>query len=178
MQEYPSSRGKGHRKGERQMLYNLIEEDEVLEDVIGGLFGPDLGQSKLRKTPHKGIAVATNRRVLMVDKGLFGSTEVAEIGYENIEAITHSTGMIAGGLRITGRGTASFRIEMVVPKEAAKLFADCVRGKMREWEASKKDASTIVATGPGISLGDEIEKLANLMERGFLTKGEFETKKK
>jgi hypothetical protein len=36
--------GNGHMKGEHRMLYNLIEEGETLENIIGGTFGPDLGQ--------------------------------------------------------------------------------------------------------------------------------------
>ena len=42
--------GKGHMKGEHRMLYNLIEEGETLENIIGGAFGPDLGQAKGNKT--------------------------------------------------------------------------------------------------------------------------------
>ena len=91
----------------------------------------------------------------MIDKGLFGSTEVAEIIYENIEAITHSTGIMAGGLRITGLGSASFRIEMVIPKTAAKLFADCVRDQMRQQQGSANEAVNI-ATETVASPGDEL----------------------
>ena len=115
--------------GERKMLYELIDEDEGLVDIIKGTFGPDLSQFQVGKTPHGGIIVATERRVVMVDKGMF-STEVAEMLYVNIEAITHSTGMFSGRLRITGKGGIAFRIENVMPKSEVKGFADCVRGGM------------------------------------------------
>ena len=157
-------------------FYTLIEDAETLENIIGGVFGRDLGQAKPHKLPHRGIAVATNKRVLMVDKGMFGSTEVAEIAYENIEAITYSTGVMAGGLRITGRGTASFRIETIFPKAAAKLFADCVRLQMSQQRGSNNKAISI-ATEPVTSSVDEIEKCASLLERGFLTQDEFDAKK-
>ena len=63
------------------MLSTLLEEDERIECLIGCQFGPDLGQSKLDSSKHSGVGVATDRRVMLVDKGLFGSTEVAEMGF-------------------------------------------------------------------------------------------------
>ena len=113
------------------MLYDLIDEEKELIYIVSGHFGPDLSQAQLRlgSTLHSGIIVATDRRVIMVDKGIL-STEVAEMPYSSVEAITHSTGIFAGGLRITGRGGLAFRIENVRPKTEAKVFADCVRDEV------------------------------------------------
>ena len=115
--------------GERRMLYDLLGADERMERLIGGFFGPDLGQAKAGDTLHRGIALATDTRVLLVDKGIF-STEVAEMPYRNIEAITYSSGAFAAGLRITGRGAMSFRIENVFEKETVKPFIDYVRSQI------------------------------------------------
>ena len=168
--------GKSEYKGEHEMLYSLIQPGEDLECIIGGLFGPDLGQAKPDKSLHRGIIVATDRRVLMVDKGWFGSTEVAEMPYHVIEAITHSTGMFAAGLRITGRGTMHFRIERVFPKNAATRFADCVRPHLVEQAGLPRNDSP--ATPSISSPASEVEALANLLDRGILTQEEFDAKKK
>ncbi len=109
-------------KGEWAMLYNLIEDRENLECLVGGEFGPDLGQAKPFKSMHSGIGVATNKRIMLVDKSFLGSSEVAELPYQSIEAITYGTGMILAGIRITGRGTMSFRLEMVEKIKSSHLW--------------------------------------------------------
>ena len=152
------------------MLHGLIEPGETLGCLIGGQFGPDLGQAKPGTSLHSGIIAATDRRILMVDKGLFGSTEVAEMPYESIEAITYSTGMMLAGMRITGRGVASFRLEMI-DKRAVKPFVDFVRGHLQATHSA-----TPLQTP--VSSADEIAKLAGLMERGLLTREEFDAKKR
>ena len=168
--------GKNQNKGEHGMLYTLIEDGEELECIVGGRFGPDLGQARIGESMHSGIIVATNQRVLMVDKGMFGSTEVAEIAYRNIEAMTYSTGMFAAGLRITGRGTMHFRIESIVPKEAATRFADCVRSHLEERSDQQEQSGAVAPVVD--SAARELETLANLMDRGVLSREEFDAKKK
>ena len=170
--------GKNDHKGEHAMLYGIIQPDEDLECIIGGSFGPDLGQAKVGDSFHRGIIVATDRRVLMVDKGLFGSTEVAEMPYHSIEAITRSTGMFAAGLRITGRGTMHFRIEKINPKEAAARFADCVQDHLTGTGQAGPDRQGGAVTPVVTSAASEVEALANLLDRGILTQEEFDAKKK
>ena len=167
----PSPWGLGMNSGERKMLYTLLDQDETLERLVGGDFGPDLGQAKPGKTFHHGIGAATDRRVIFVDKGVLGSTEVAELPYASIEAITHSKGMFRGGIRITGKGALSLRIENVAHEDVLP-FVNCVREHL---QALKSGAATGDAQA---SEADEIEKLAALMEKGYLTKEEFEAKKK
>ncbi len=159
--------------GEREMLHTLLEAGETIMALLGGHFGPDLGQAQPGKTLHKGIAVATDRRVLMVDKGLFGSTEVAEMRYQSIESITYSTGMLMAGMRITGRGTASFRIENV-QKPEVKPFVDYVRSQV----VTQQTPTVQVKESGAASVADELEKLAGLLERGYVTQDEFDAMKK
>ena len=155
------------------MLHTLLEAGENIMVLLGGSFGPDLGQAQPGRTLHMGIAVATDRRVLMVDKGVFGSTEVAEMHYQSIESITYSTGMLRAGLRITGRGTASFRIENV-EKPEVKPFVDYVRSQV----VAEQTRTVQVESSRSASAVDELEKLAGLLERGYLTQEEFDIKKK
>ena len=83
------------------MLYCLLEDDEHLEALVGGMFGPDMqatgGVTKIFKggagSLHKGVGVATDRRAIFLDKGIL-STEVAEMPYASIESISYSTGII------------------------------------------------------------------------------------
>ena len=153
--------------GERQMLYDIMDSDEAIARIVGGTFRQDT--DRLRR--HQGVAVATNKRVIFVDKGLLGSKEVMEMPYRSIEAITYSTGMLMGGIQITGRGIASFRIEDVQEKDTLQPFSDYVR--------SLSDGTQQVQQAAGApSSVDDLEKLAGLLERGFLTQEEFDAKKK
>ncbi len=92
--------------------------------------------------------------------------------YSNIEAIMYSTGLLAAGFRITGRGSMHFRIENVQPKDTVKPFADLVRSRLPSSQASPS------APASPASVADEIQKFADLLEQGYLTQDEFNTKKK
>lgn len=169
----PASWGNRH-SGEREMLHSIVDESETLEVLVGGTYRAEQDTNRLHR--HQGVAVATNKRVLFVDKGVLGSSEVSEMPYRSIEAITYSTGIMAAGIQITGRGIASFRIEDIIDKEAVKPFVDCVRGHLEAAHAPQA-AAPQPATAP-LSVADEIEKLASLKDRGILTQEEFDAKKR
>lgn len=162
----------GMHKGERGMLIDIVDDDEDVLALVGGTFRADT--NRIHK--HNGIAVATAKRILFLDKGVLGSKEVMEIGYRNIEAITYSTGMLMGGIQITGLGTAGFRIEDIRPKESNKPFADCVRqliDQVREQDLSPRQAETVGQ----LSSADELQKLVSLLQDGHITPEEFVTMK-
>ena len=150
----------GMHSGERKMLYSLLESDEHLECLCGGVF----------KTNY-GVVVATDRRVIFLDKGIV-STEVAELTYKSIESISYSGGMMWGSLKFGLVGATTLPIENVKPKEQAKVFADTVRKHLNAGQPVA--APTVVQTASAM---DELEKAAALYERGLLTPEEFAAKK-
>ena len=168
----PGAWGKNMHKGEREMLYNILDDDETLKSIIGGTFRADT--DRLHK--HSGVAAATTKRVIFLDKGILGSTEVQEISYRSIEAITYSTGLLMAGVQITGRGTASFRIEDIPQKDSVKPFVDCVRSYMDS--AAVPSSPALPQPQSAVSVADEIEKFGKLLESGILTQEEFDTKKR
>ena len=168
----PTGWGEGKFKGEREMLIAMVDDDEDVQAVLGGTFRADTG----RVSPHQGVVVATTKRVIFLDKGILGNTEVMEIGYRNIESITYSTGMMRGGIQITGRGAASYRIEDISPRESNRPFADCVRrliDETREQDLAPRQNVSV----PQTSSVDELQKLADLLQDGHLTAEEFATMK-
>ena len=156
------------------MLHDLLEVDEHLESLIGGSFGPDLqgmggvGTILRAGSIHKGVGVATDRRIIFLDQGIV-ATEVVEMPYTSIESISYSTGMAFGGLKISGRGTTSLRIEAVKPKSSAKAFADVVRSHLAPPARPSNDTRN--------SPIDDLSKLAVLLEKGLVTREEFDAKK-
>ena len=59
--------------GEREMLYDVLDGDENIRSLVGGTYRAQ-GSTGM----SRGVAIATDRRVVFVDKGVFGSTEVSE----------------------------------------------------------------------------------------------------
>ena len=170
----PSSWGSRMHSGERQMLYQLLGDGESIRSMIGGTYRAEQDTNRLHK--HNGIAVATDKRVIFLDKGILGSTEVSEIPYRNIEAITYSTGILMAGVQISGRGVSGFRIEDITDKKSVKPFVDCVRIHFEA--AYAQNVATVDRPVETASTADEIEKLASLLGRGILTQEEFDAKKK
>ena len=163
--------GKNVHSGERRMLYDILNADEYIERMVGGRFLKDT--DRLHK--HNGIAVATNKRVVFVDKGVFGSTEIMSIAYDSIESVTHSTGMFAAGVHVIGRGMSDYRIEDIFEKNSVQPFADCILAYL---EQTRQTITPPIASQKSTSTVDELERLANLVERGFLDRAEFEAKKR
>ena len=167
----PSHWGAGKYDGERKMLAEILGNDENIECLIGGSFGPHLGHSSWRdgaNTLHNGVGIATNKRILFLDKGLFLSKEVAELPYKSIEAITYSSGVMFAGIRITGRGSLSMRMENINKREP-KPFVDCVRKHL--------DAPETVAVAAAPSRISELKDLAELLKEGLVTQEEFDAAK-
>ena len=156
--------------GEQEMLYDILDEDEDIKALVGGSYRAE--QDTVRTSKHRGVAVATDKRVIFLDKGVFGSTDVSEMPYRSIEGLTHSTGMMFGGVQVTGLGMAGWRIEDVKPKESARPFADTVRGLIEAYHARAKQIST------GNTDADELKKWAALLKDGTITQDEFDLKKK
>ena len=122
-------------KGEIKMLREILDEDEELLCLVQGQFKPEMQQGHGRM----GISAATSKRIIFLDKGVWGSTETAEMQYDKVTSVTHSTGMMFGGIRINGFGNSGFQIESV-PKDQTNEFADIVR-QMND-QSKQKDVDT------------------------------------
>ena len=97
----------------------------------------------------------------------------SDMPYVSIETVAYSTGLFMAGIKITGRGTANYQIENVAKNEV-QAFVDVVRTHLM----AKNIAAQTTNNTSAHLVADEIEKLASLMERGFLTSQEFDAKKK
>ena len=112
----------GMYSGERKMLYDFLDPDEDIEALVGGTYKTEQGMDHMNR--GRGVAVATDRRIIFLDRWLFGSKEVFEMPYRSISSITHST---LGAVQINGLDSAVWGIEDIVPTPSAKVFADFVR---------------------------------------------------
>ena len=154
-----ASRLLGHK--EIKELPNILWEDEKVEKLVQGYYAGATG-----------ILVATNKRLVFVDKGLIYGLKVEDFPYDKISSIQYKTGMLLGELTIYASGN---RADIKnVEKKLVRNFAEFVRAKTTE----NKEKNTVKSEEPVPDIADQIKKLADLKEQGILTEEEFSAKKK
>ena len=116
-----------------------------------------------------GVLVATQRRLLFVDKGLIVGLKVEDIPLDKISSIQYSTGWLMGSIIIHTSGNKA-EIKNV-EKTQARRCAEAVRNRISEPRVASATRSTPSAPSAGVVA--ELEKLVNLHERGLLTVEEF-----
>ena len=101
--------------GEIKKLPGVLAEDEEVRAGVNGLYGG-----------RTGLLVATNRRLIFVDKKLSGNqVKVHEFPYRELRSIKFETGLVLSKLKMVVWGN-----EMVieqVPKAGVRSFCDEVR---------------------------------------------------
>lgn len=101
-------------RSEIKELPKILWEDEIIIDVVTGIYN------------HKsGILVATNKRLIFIEKGILWGSTVEDFGYNKISSFVYHTGIIFAELEIYASGNSSM-IENVV-NDDAKRFAKNVR---------------------------------------------------
>lgn len=152
----------GHK--EIKELPNILWEDEKIEKIVQGLY-----------EKKNGILVATNKRLIFIDKGLIYGLTVEDFPYDKISSIQYKTGLIFGELTIFASGNKA-DIQQVEKKQV-KDFCDYVRARITEAKEHASYQPGLKQNNPG-DLADQIKKLANLKDQGLLTDEEFSAKKK
>lgn len=142
-------------------LPSILWEDELPEAIITGLYHN-----------HNGILMATNKRAIFIDKGLF-SLRVEDFAYDKISSIEYRTGMMMGEVDIYASGNKA-EIKSV-PNNQVRPSAEHLRARISPQiphqnmpKSSSNDADMI----------SKLERLANLKAQGVLTDEEFEREKK
>ena len=121
-----------------------------------------------------GILVATNKRLVFIDKGLLYGLKIEDFPFDKISSIQYSTGILLGKLTIFASGNKA--IIDNVDKQRVRIFGDFVRNKISSND-SENSAQTTSLTRNNTDSQDDIvsklERLAKLKEQGILTEDEF-----
>ena len=124
---------------ERGKLYEVLDDDEDIEYWLGGRWGLP-GDFEFHHTAtgmmnpgsgHEGIAVATDRRVLLLQGGIVFNKEI-ELPYDRIEAVEYNDGLISSGIEFQGSTIEPYSFyfdhnNKAGVKGAARRLVDCVR---------------------------------------------------
>jgi hypothetical protein len=154
---------------EVKQLPAILWEDERVENIIRGFYANGTG-----------ILVATNKRLVFVDKGV-AKLRVEDFPYDKITSIQYNLGFAGGTLTIFASGNKA-DIQHV-PKDQCKTFGDFVRARITGASRhASLDASPVAAPSPAApptrgDVIDQLERLTKLRDQGALTEEEFQAQK-
>ena len=106
-------------------LPSILWEDENIERLVQGFYNGGLG-----------ILVATNKRLIFVDKGLVYGLKVEDFPYDKITSIQYKTGLLMGEITIFASGNKADISN--IEKKQTRTFAEYTRARIT---ASKEHAS-------------------------------------
>ena len=153
-------------KREMRELPNILWEDEIVQDIVRGFY-----------VKGNGVLVATNKRLVFVDKGIGWGLRVEDFPYDKITSIQYSTGFATGEITIYTAGNRA-TISLVI-NDRCKTFAEHVRAMITE--IKENHAVPQLSKGSASSTEDDLlaklERLANLKKSGMLTEKEFSAAK-
>ena len=165
-------KGRLGRKRELKELPKVLWEDERPEQIVTGNY-----------REHSGILVATDRRILFLDKGLLGQVKMTDFRLSSVTSIESSKGLVFGHITIYSAGN---RVEFDnILKEEVDDFVMAQRNKLSLLHSSSPAAPVtpppvkpLAVTAPAQeSLSEALTKLGELHRQGVLTDSEFERAK-
>ena len=157
-----------YKRKEVKELPNILQEDEQIFGAVSGF--PEFDDDEQN---GQFLLVATDRRVLFIDKGIFFGLTIKDIPYEKISSIQYEKGMIFGTIKIV---TSNTHIKVTkIFKSAIVPFHGIVQKGM---DGILKSESQNGSPPEHIDFVAQLERLTKLKESGALTAEEFNAAKK
>lgn len=160
LEELPNKDMFGTKK-EIKSLPELIGDDEHLKAITSGFVDGNTW-----------LMVCTNKRVLLIDKGMIYGVKTIDIPLDMINSISHSKGLMMGKICITD-GAKSRTIENI-SNLTITFFTETVKEQMAEYKKSTLQPTQQANT---VSVADELLKFKQLLDLGAITQEEYDSKK-
>ena len=109
---------------------------------------------------------------------MFFGMKQSEMALDKINSISYNKGLMLGSIEIW-HGGAKMIIENCT-KESVKPFVDAVnkaRENLNQKPVSVPVQDPVQHTAPAVDIADQLERLIAMVEKGFLSKEEFEAQK-
>lgn len=149
-------------------LRKHLMDGEKIEGHISITFKP-----RGHTVAKSGIAVATDRRVLTVYKGMMGGSSIEQFPYDKISSVEFRTILLSGNLIIR---SADNEMDVTLDKEGGREFSKVLNEVMARYKGSGNSAP--INTGSGSAdLVAQLERLATLHKQGLLGEEEYQTAK-
>lgn len=139
-------------------LPNILWEDEHVKNLVQGTYNNG-----------NGVLVATNKRLIFIDKGMLFGLKVEDFPYDKITSIQYGTGLVLGELKIFASGNSATIKN--VEKGRVRDFSEYVRAQTTGANEHTTPAANTQSSSSDVA--DQIKKLADLKEQGILTEDEF-----
>jgi hypothetical protein len=117
------------------------------------------------------LAVCTDRRVIFLNCGMFYGVQQVQFPLDRIQSINHAFTLFFGSISVWDGATA-FTINMVSKSSIAPFV------KMTEEMMYAQRHTQPKAAAQPANTADQLAKLADLKEKGYLTDQEFQAQKK
>ena len=141
-------------------LPNVLSQDEKIVYLVEG---------RNKTTTHHIILVATDRRLIFIDKEMFYGLKVEDFSYDKVTSIQYEKEFMLASIDINVSGDI---VEIDgVGKYEAELFCE----KVRDFMSRPKEYFQIKSEP---TVYDQLEQLGRLKESGVLTEEEFAEQKK
>jgi hypothetical protein len=147
-------------KKERNYLHEIMTPGETIHAMTSGLLNGNTW-----------LVTVTDKRVLFLDKGMIYGLKQMELPISDISAISHEIGLLYGKIQVATSGGISL-IEMIDKKDVKKV-AEAISDLVKESKETRKCSSSEIKN----DIVSQLERLANLKERGVLTEDEFSQQK-
>ena len=151
-------------KKEVKELPNIMYDGETLEYLMSGFMNGNTW-----------LIVCTNKRILFLDKGLIFGCKQLEIPLDKVNSVETSKGLLLGSIKIWD-GASAMKIDNV-QKFALQPFVTAVNNA-REALKNNNQQIKVEKNNDTNDYIKELEKLAELKEKGIITEEEFLSKKK
>lgn len=152
----------GIRK-EIKELPNILFEGETIEYLMSGFLDGNTW-----------LITCTNKRVLFLDKGMFFGCKQLEIPLEKINSIQSTKGLLLGSISIW-HGASKMKVDSI-QKYSLHPFINAVNNAKEV--LIQKSVNNIVKEEKKDDSFAQLEKLAELRDKGIITTEDFEAKKK
>lgn len=145
---------------EIKALPEVLDDDESVKAVTSGMIDTSTW-----------LAVCTNRRVIFLNRGMIYGLRQVQFPLDRIQSLDHKFALVFGSISVWD-GASAFTLNMVL-RNSIIPFVRIVEEHMqllRKAQYAPAAASSDVAT--------QLQKLADLKEKGHLTDEEFQKQKK
>ena len=121
------------------------------------------------------LAVCTDRRLIFINRGMVLGVEQVQMPLDRVQSIDHQFRIFFGSIRLfDGINVLTLGL---VPKSAIMPFVKATEEAMYAYRHAQPPAAAQAAAHP-TDIASQIQKLADLKEKGHLTEEEFQMQKK
>lgn len=157
-------------KRELNALPNILDEEENILAITSGI---------MKKRTW--LAVCTDRRLLFLNHNMFLGAQQIQFPLDRVQSIDYDFIVAVGSIRVND-GVHTIELGLIL-QTAILPFVKITQNAMHDYrhkimQSARTPSAPSTHSAVGASVADQIEKLANLKEKGYITDEEFQQQKK